>query len=255
MADLGIAEIEVEVRGRYILSARDTNGSTWRAEVTRRERQTTRLLTHVLILGVTAAPFAVVAAAARPALPPAGERISAGSPVGIRAAQFRAGRDDPSTVTVAAAPPLPVDTPPPSPVPVATASALVLRCPVGHPLLVQGFGPTSLSFEPAFGGYRHFHTGLDFAAPRGTPVLASTGGTVASASYSSGGFGLLVQIVDGLGRRELYAHLERASVARGDKVAQGDTVGLVGSTGNSTGPHLHFELQVDGHPVAPSPEC
>lgn len=255
MSDFGIAEIEVEVRGRKILSARDKTGSTWRAEITRGERQTTRLLTHLLILGITSAPFVVVAAAARPALPPAGERISSGSPVGMRPDKFPAGRADPSIVAVAAASPLPVNTQPTPPAPIAAVSALALRCPVTRPLLVQGFGPTSFPFEPAFGGYRHFHTGLDFAAPLGTPALAATGGTVASASFTSGGFGLLVEIVDGLGRRELYAHLERASVAKGDKVAPGDTVGLVGSTGNSTGPHLHFELQVDGHPIKPSPEC
>ena len=142
---------------------------------------------------------------------------------------------------------------PPSSAAVPADSALALRCPVSQPVLSQAFGPSSLLFEPSFGAFSHFHMGLDLTGPYGTPVLASTGGTVAASGFTLGGYGLRVEVVDALGRRELYGHLERASVANGDKVAAGDVLGLMGSTGLSTGPHVHFELQVDGRPVDPAP--
>ncbi len=136
---------------------------------------------------------------------------------------------------------------------VPDSSALALRCPVGKSTLSQGFGPSSLWFEPSFGNYRNFHKGIDLSGAYGTPVLASTGGTVAAAGFNLGGYGFRVEVLDPLGRRELYAHMERVSVARGDTVNSGDVLGLMGSTGLSTGPHVHFELQVDGQPVDPAP--
>jgi murein DD-endopeptidase MepM/ murein hydrolase activator NlpD len=96
--------------------------------------------------------------------------------------------------------------------------------------------------HPIFGNQR-LHTGTDLAAPTGTPVLAAKDGTVTTADYL-GGYGLTVILRHEQGSEETrYAHLSQLLVRPGETVAQGDVVGLVGSTGNSTGPHLHFEVR------------
>jgi murein DD-endopeptidase MepM/ murein hydrolase activator NlpD len=96
--------------------------------------------------------------------------------------------------------------------------------------------------HPIFGDQR-MHTGTDLGAPTGTPVLAAKAGTVQTADYL-GGYGLTVILRHEDGTQETrYAHLSQLLVRPGETVAQGDVVGLVGSTGNSTGPHLHFELR------------
>lgn len=91
-------------------------------------------------------------------------------------------------------------------------------------------------------GDRRFHKGIDLAAPMGTPVLAATSGRVVAADNISG-YGLTV-VIEGAGRRNLYAHLSGMAVRPGTEVKAGTVIGWVGSTGNSTGPHLHFETQV-----------
>jgi murein DD-endopeptidase MepM/ murein hydrolase activator NlpD len=95
------------------------------------------------------------------------------------------------------------------------------------------------------------HSGLDFAAPTGTPAVAATSGVVVSAGVL-GGYGdqVLVQHADGLQTR--YGHLSRIDVRVGQVVTAGERIGAVGSTGVSTGPHLHFEVIVSGHPVDPA---
>lgn len=96
--------------------------------------------------------------------------------------------------------------------------------------------------HPIF-GERRFHSGTDLGAPAGTPVLAAKAGQVTTADYLSG-YGLTVILRHDEGSQETrYAHLSRILVRPGDWIEQGDVVGLVGSTGNSTGPHLHFELR------------
>lgn len=96
--------------------------------------------------------------------------------------------------------------------------------------------------HPIFGD-RRFHAGTDIAAPTGTPVLAAKAGTVFTADYL-GGYGLTVILRHDDGSQETrYAHLSQLMVRPGEAVKQGDVIGLVGSTGNSTGPHLHFELR------------
>lgn len=96
--------------------------------------------------------------------------------------------------------------------------------------------------HPIFGD-RRFHTGTDLGAPEGTPVVASKDGEVHVADYL-GGYGLTVILRHAEGTLETrYAHLSRILVRPGETVKQGEVVGLVGSTGNSTGPHLHFELR------------
>jgi murein DD-endopeptidase MepM/ murein hydrolase activator NlpD len=99
---------------------------------------------------------------------------------------------------------------------------------------------------------RDFHTGLDFAAPYGTVVRAATPGVVISAG-PGGGYGNLVKIQHADGVETWYAHLASYSVEPRQKVKAGEEIGRVGSTGNSTGPHLHFEVRVDGEPRDPEP--
>lgn len=86
------------------------------------------------------------------------------------------------------------------------------------------------------------HAGIDFAMPAGTPVRAAYDGTVTKASDAGDGYGISVVVDHGNGYLTHYAHLSTAKVGLGAHVAAGDTIGLEGSTGDSTGPHLHFEV-------------
>ncbi len=94
------------------------------------------------------------------------------------------------------------------------------------------------------------HTGLDISAKTGTPIKAISDGTVTSAKYS-GSYGNLVKIDHGNGVETWYAHTSKMYVKNGQKVKAGDTIAAVGSTGNSTGPHLHLEIRVNGKHVNP----
>src|SRR2546427_340430 len=117
----------------------------------------------------------------------------------------------------------------------------------------QGFGPSKYWFEPAYGGYPHFHTGIDLVEPFGSPVYAADDGVVALVGSSSSGYGNFVVIAHSGGLDTLYGHLSTGLVKVGDRVTQGQAVGLEGSTGNSTGAHLHFELRINQRPVDPTP--
>ena len=103
--------------------------------------------------------------------------------------------------------------------------------------------------HPVLGGTR-FHSGIDIPAPSGTQVLAANGGTVVSAGWN-GGYGNAVVIDHGGGYASLYAHLTSFSVSVGQTVMRGDQIGRVGSTGMSTGPHLHFEILRNGRHIDP----
>lgn len=110
-----------------------------------------------------------------------------------------------------------------------------------HGKVTSGFG---YRIHPITGN-RSFHTGVDLAAPEGTPIAAAYGGTVQETGYTSGrGNYILLSHSDNL--QTLYCHLSEIQVQQGDSVDAGGTIGLVGTTGMSTGPHLHFELRVDG---------
>lgn len=87
------------------------------------------------------------------------------------------------------------------------------------------------------------HKGIDLTAPTGTKVYATGGGKVISAGYAAGGYGIKVIIDHGYGYKTLYAHLNKATVKVGKRVARGDVIGEVGSTGRSTAPHLHYEVR------------
>ncbi|MDP1709733.1 MAG: M23 family metallopeptidase [Candidatus Komeilibacteria bacterium] len=98
-------------------------------------------------------------------------------------------------------------------------------------------------------GWRH--TGLDIAAPTGQPVYASDEGVVITAGWNSGGYGLYIIIDHGNGIQTLYGHNSKINVQRGDRVNKGQVIGQVGSTGRSTGPHVHYEVRVNGNRVNP----
>ena len=97
------------------------------------------------------------------------------------------------------------------------------------------------------------HQGVDFPAPGGTPVTAAGVGTVRDAGYNAFGYGNLVVVSHRLGFETWYAHLSSISVVRGQPVSGGVVIGRVGSTGHSTGPHLHWEVRLNGTPIDPLP--
>ncbi len=99
-------------------------------------------------------------------------------------------------------------------------------------------------------GYRKLHTGVDFAIGYGAPIRAADSGTVIYATWM-GGYGNVIIINHGGGISTLYAHQSSLAVAAGASVSRGQVIGYVGSTGFSTGPHLHFEVRVNGSPVDP----
>lgn len=102
-----------------------------------------------------------------------------------------------------------------------------------------------------FGGRTYeFHAGLDIGGQRGDPVIAPAGGTVVKASWQ-GGYGNLVEVDHGNGLISRYAHLSKIDVEVGQSVQRGQTMAFVGSTGRSTGPHLHYEVRFNDKPVNP----
>jgi murein DD-endopeptidase MepM/ murein hydrolase activator NlpD len=103
-----------------------------------------------------------------------------------------------------------------------------------------------------FSGEGAFHTGVDIQASFGTPVHAAADGVVLLAEFT-GGYGKLVAVEHGGGMRTMYAHLSRYNVVPGQEVRRGDVIAYSGSTGASTGPHLHFEVRMGGSPVNPYP--
>ena len=99
-------------------------------------------------------------------------------------------------------------------------------------------------------GYRRFHAGVDFGAPHGTRITAADSGKVIFSGWY-GGYGNSVIVDHGGGLTTLYAHASRLTVSEGQSVVKGQAIAAVGSTGLSTGPHLHFEVRRNGNPVDP----
>jgi len=132
-------------------------------------------------------------------------------------------------------------------------AGLTLSWPMAGARLTQVFGPSELLLEPPLGPYAHFHTGIDIAAPFGTTVMAAAEGVVVAVGHSRVGYGNYVVIAHGGGIMTLYGHLLETNVDVGNKVVRGQRVGLEGSTGWSTGPHVHFELRVDDAVIDPMP--
>lgn len=118
---------------------------------------------------------------------------------------------------------------------------------------LPGYSPGSAygwRIHPIWGD-RRFHAGEDIGAPMGTPILAADSGLVTVIPDNGNGYGNYIMINHGGGRVTLYAHMSGFAVSNGATVTQGQTIGYVGSTGNSTGPHLHFEVRVNGATTDP----
>ena len=113
--------------------------------------------------------------------------------------------------------------------------------------MASGFGFRTDPFTKV----RKFHYGMDFTAPRGTPVYASGDGVVKRADNSSSGYGKHIRIDHGYGYVSLYAHLYKYNVRVNQRVKRGDLIGFVGSTGRSQAPHLHYEVFKDGERINP----
>lgn len=125
--------------------------------------------------------------------------------------------------------------------------AMPLSAPLDQYLIGSGFG---MRTDP-MNGHKAMHTGLDFDASAKTPVLSTAPGRVVFAGWRRE-YGRLVEIDHGFGIHTRYAHLAAISVKVGDEVAHRATLGLLGSSGRSTGPHLHYEVLVDGKPMNPT---
>ena len=119
--------------------------------------------------------------------------------------------------------------------------------PVVSSFMTSGFG---MREHPLLGGWRA-HTGIDLAAPIGSPIRATSDGQVSRADWF-GGYGLFVSLEHGGGVQTRYGHMARLNVLEGQRVRKGDVIGFVGSTGRSTGPHLHYEIRLDGRAINPA---
>ena len=113
--------------------------------------------------------------------------------------------------------------------------------------LVSGFG---FRIHPIY-KTRRMHTGVDFLAPTGTPIYATGNGKVVEAQRNNYGYGRMVVIDHGYGYQTLYAHLSQIRVRDGQEIKRGEIIGLVGNTGTSTAPHLHYEVIRNGRKVNP----
>ena len=129
------------------------------------------------------------------------------------------------------------------------AIAIPSEKPVKTGAFTSGYGVRSDPFQ----GRAAMHAGIDLSGPVGTPIYATADGTVTVAGWNSGGYGNLVEIDHGRGIQTRYAHLQKILVQDGARVKRGDLIGRMGSTGRSTGSHLHYEVRIDGKAVNPIP--
>jgi murein DD-endopeptidase MepM/ murein hydrolase activator NlpD len=118
--------------------------------------------------------------------------------------------------------------------------------PVSSRSLTSSFG---MRRHPTLGGHR-MHSGIDLAAPMGSPIVATSDGVVSTAGWA-GGYGLAVGLDHGGGLQTRFGHMSQVAVVPGQQVRRGQVIGYVGSTGRSTGPHLHYEMRVNGQAVNP----
>jgi murein DD-endopeptidase MepM/ murein hydrolase activator NlpD len=125
-------------------------------------------------------------------------------------------------------------------------AAMPSRLPLSAGSMTSRFGARR---HPIFGGFRA-HSGVDLAAPTGSPIYAPSDGYVSAAQWN-GGYGLFVALEHGGGMQTRYGHMSQISVASGQYVKAGSVIGYVGSTGNSTGPHLHYEVRMNGQAINP----
>ena len=138
----------------------------------------------------------------------------------------------------------------------------MVQAPVGPLVSVPSLRPvamTTTNFTSGFGvrsdPFRHsaaMHAGIDLAGPIGTPIYATADGVVSKAGWGNG-YGNMVQISHGAGMETRYGHMSRLMVVSNTRVRRGQLIGLMGSTGRSTGSHLHYEVRIDGRAVNPIP--
>ena len=131
--------------------------------------------------------------------------------------------------------------------------SLVACTPSGWPVrgwITSDYGER---ISPYTGEVGTMHQGIDIANKLGTPVTVTADGLILYAGWRSGGYGKMVQVSHGYGYSTIYAHCSRLKVSPGQRVRRGDVIGYVGSTGNATGPHCHYEVRLYGVPVSPRP--
>ena len=129
------------------------------------------------------------------------------------------------------------------------AIAVPSEKPVKTAAFTSGYGVRSDPFR----GAAAMHAGIDLAGPLGTPIYATADGVVSDAGYNNGGYGNLVKIDHGRGIETRYGHMSAILVSPGQRVVRGQQIGRMGSTGRSTGSHLHYEVRIDGRAVNPIP--
>lgn len=144
--------------------------------------------------------------------------------------------------------------PEPPPITAVAQPAGPLTRPITFEEPVRGFAINSRFGMRRLGGEpgARMHKGVDIAAPTGTSVYSSAEGEIVRIGHQPGGYGNFIEMRHPNGMTTMYAHLSRIDVASGDRVLAGERIGLVGSTGYSTGPHLHFEVRRGGDQVNPS---
>ncbi len=113
--------------------------------------------------------------------------------------------------------------------------------------VASGYG---MRIHPVYKTYK-MHTGMDFTAPIGTDIYSTGDGVVVEADFSKGGYGNHVVVDHGFGYQTLYGHMSKINVKKGQKISRGELLGVVGNTGTSTGPHLHYEVIKNGVKINP----
>ena len=164
----------------------------------------------------------------------------AGAPLG--AASLPSDKAD--ALSVPAAPPVKAVAQPAGPV----MRKVAFEAPVKGYRINSAFGLRKLTIEAK----ARAHKGVDIAAPKGTSVYTTAEGRVVRAGFQAGGYGNFIEVKHPNGLSSVYGHLSRIDVHTGQEVASGERIGLVGSTGYSTGPHLHFEVRRGGAQVNPA---
>jgi murein DD-endopeptidase MepM/ murein hydrolase activator NlpD len=150
----------------------------------------------------------------------------------------------PAEIAVPVAPPVKAEVEKAGPI----TRQIALSAPVRGYAINSPFGLRKLAIEAK----ARAHKGVDIAAPKGTTVFTAAEGRVVRTGYDAQGYGNFIEVRHPNGMSTLYGHLSRIDVANGDAVAHGQRIGLVGSTGYSTGPHLHFEVRRGGAQVNPT---
>jgi murein DD-endopeptidase MepM/ murein hydrolase activator NlpD len=135
-----------------------------------------------------------------------------------------------------------------APAPITPGAPGDFSWPVSGPIT----SPFGMRLDPVSGEFTRMHTGIDIGAPFGATIGAAASGRVILAGWTDGGYGNMIVVDHGGGISSLYAHCSQVFVSAGQDVQRGQALGAVGSTGHSTGPHLHFEIRVGGQPVDPT---